>query len=766
VAVIFEAEQLTYAELDERANALAAELQTYGVGPDVLVGISMERSIELVVALLAVLKAGGAYVPLDPSYPPERLRFMIEDAKPVVIVKDGQVVTTDYTDQIRGFDPRHPCNLAYVIYTSGSTGTPKGVAVTHANVVRLFNATEQWFDFNENDVWTLFHSYAFDFSVWELWGALLYGGRLVIVPYLVSREPGAFYELLSKEQVTVLNQTPSAFRQLMQAEPAEAAPLALRYVIFGGEALELQSLGPWFERHGDEQPLLVNMYGITETTVHVTYRPIRKTDLEKASGSVIGERIRDLQTYVLDAAQQPVPIGVAGELYVGGSGLARGYLQRPELTAERFVPHPWGEAGDRLYRTGDRGRYLANGELEYFGRVDRQVKVRGFRIELGEIEAVLAQHKDVRESVVIARDDDGDTRLIAYVVAGQEQVLTVSELHAHMKERLPEYMVPSAFVLLDKLPLTANGKVDRRALPAPTGSRPELTQDYVAPRTGVELAIATMWTAVLGVERVGIHDNFFELGGHSLLATQIVSRLRDTLKIELPLRHIFEYPTVHALAAKIDDAGELAPPIVPVLRDQPLPLSFAQQRLWFVDQLESGTSMYNLPAGYVLTGPLDVAALEQSLNEVLRRHTSLRTYFITSDDGTPAQLIAPAEPFTLPQLDLRELPDAEREIETRRLLAAEAAKPFELSRAPLLRCLLLRTADEEHVFILTIPHIVTDGWSMNVFQRELATLYGSYLEQKPSPLPELAVQYTDFAVWQRNWLRGEVFDRLLDYWRE
>ncbi|MEN3329190.1 MAG: hypothetical protein V7638_3997 [Acidobacteriota bacterium] len=765
IAVVFEDERLTYAELEARANALAAELQRRGVGPEVTVGVSIERSIELVVALLAVVKAGGAYVPLDPSYPHHRLRFMIEDSKPAVIL------TRDDTDQphgsnpdlIRSFDPSNPC---YVIYTSGSTGRPKGVVVTHANVVRLFSATRQWFDFNENDVWTLFHSYAFDFSVWELWGALLHGGRLVIVPYLVSREPETFYQLLRRERVTVLNQTPSAFRQLMQAEH-NTEDLALRYVIFGGEALQLQRLGPWFERHGDEQPLLVNMYGITETTVHVTYRPIRMNDLATASGSLIGERIPDLQTYVLDEAQQAVPIGVAGELYVGGSGLARGYLQRPELTAERFVPHPWGEAGARLYRTGDRGRYLENGELEYLGRVDRQVKVRGFRIELGEIETVLAQHKDVSESVVLVRDDDGDTRLVAYVIGGE--ALTVSELNSYMKARLPEYMVPSAFVLLDRLPLTANGKVDRRALPAPSGSRPEFTHEYVAPRTVIELEVANIWTKVLGLERVGIHDNFFELGGHSLLATQVVTRLRDTLKAELPLRHIFEYPTVHALAAMLEGAGGNgfgAPPIVPVMNGDPMPLSFAQQRLWFMDQLESDASLYNMPGAYLLNGRLNVAALEQSMNEVVRRHTSLRTYFITSHDGSPAQLIAPPTPFTLPQLDLRGLPEAESEIEVRRLVAEESNKPFQLSVAPLIRCLLLRTGDEEHVFILTMHHIAADGWSMGVFVRELAALYEAYLEQKPSPLPELPVQYADFAVWQRNWLRDEVFDRLLDYWRQ
>jgi amino acid adenylation domain-containing protein len=394
IAISFENEHMTYAELNERADQLAQQLRALGVGPEVLVGLSIERSLDLVIGILAILKAGGAYVPLDPTYPPERLRFMIEDARPAVILTAEGPSATDYTDQRRGSDadlirgldpsdPRHPC---YVIYTSGSTGTPKGVVVTHANVVRLFSATRPWFEFNDHDVWTLFHSFAFDFSVWELWGALLYRGRLVIVPHFVSRSPEAFHELLSRERVTVLNQTPSAFRQLMKADEARERELSLRFVIFGGEALELQSLRPWFERHGDREPQLVNMYGITETTVHVTYRPLTFADLDNIGGSRIGGAIPDESVYVLDRHLRPVPDMLPGELYVGGAGVARGYLNRPELTAERFIPDPFGrEAGARLYRTGDLARRLGNGDIEYLGRADDQVKIRGFRIEPGEI---------------------------------------------------------------------------------------------------------------------------------------------------------------------------------------------------------------------------------------------------------------------------------------------------------------------------------------------------------------------------------------------
>jgi len=587
VAVVCEDRALSYAELNARANQLAHHLISLGVGPEVLVGICLERSIELIIGLLGVLKAGGAYVPLDPSYPKARLAFMLDDTQaPVLLTQQNLLeklppyaghrlcVDRDWPQIAAQPDANPPCrataeSLAYVIYTSGSTGTPKGVMVTHANVARLFSATRPWFDFGPSDVWTCFHSCAFDFSVWEIWGALIYGGRLVMVPYLISRDPEAFYELLRRERVTVLNQTPSAFGQLMLADDrAEvASALDLRIVIFGGEALEVQSLRPWLERYGDAKPQLVNMYGITETTVHATYRRIRRGDLDGSRGSMIGVRIPDLRLYLLDRHLQPAPIGVVGEVFVGGGGVARGYLNRPELAAERFVRDPFCAVADaRMYRTGDLARYLPDGNIEFVGRIDEQVKIRGFRIEPGEIESVLAEHPGVRQAVVLAREDTpGDKRLVAYVVPTDETATDIEPLRALVRERLPEYMHPSAYVLLEHLPLTPNGKVDRRALPSLAYGGESANDTYVAPRDLLEQEIAEIWCEVLKRDRVGVHDNFFDLGGHSLLAVQVISRIANNLKVGLPLRRIFEAPTIAALA---QDLGRLSPGPEDITLDQ------------------------------------------------------------------------------------------------------------------------------------------------------------------------------------------------------
>jgi amino acid adenylation domain-containing protein len=554
VAVVCDGESLTFAQLDRRANGLAWRLQSLGVGPDVLVGV------------LGILKAGGAYLPLEPAYPQERVQFMLADSGVQVVVTEtgfasdleatgARLVLLDRERDEAAQAPEPgvtPENLAYVMYTSGSTGKPKGVLISHSNVTRLFDATEGWFGFGPDDVWTLFHSYAFDFSVWELWGALLYGGRLVVVPYWVSRSPEDFRELLLREQVTVLNQTPSAFRQLIQAD-AEAGPpakSALRYVIFGGEALELASLKPWIERHGDLQPQLVNMYGITETTVHVTYRPITLDDLDSGSGSVIGVPIPDLRLLLLDPHGAPAPVGVPGEIHVGGAGVARGYLNRDQLTAERFVSDPYSPTGGRLYRSGDLARRLENGELEYLGRIDDQVKLRGYRIELGEIEAVLTGHPDVSECAVIVREDiPGDKRLVAYVVTDQP---TTDHFRTHLKRHLPDYMIPAHFTQLPKLPLTANGKIDRNALPAPDLEASDARPQQLAPRTPTESRIATIWGEALGIPSPGIHDNFFDVGGHSLKAAEIITKLRSALEVDVAMRHLFEQPTIAGLAETVD----------------------------------------------------------------------------------------------------------------------------------------------------------------------------------------------------------------------
>ncbi|HJX28273.1 MAG TPA: amino acid adenylation domain-containing protein, partial [Thermoanaerobaculia bacterium] len=594
VAVVSAETSLTYRELDARADGLAHHLRALRVGPDVLVGLCAERSAEMVVGMLGILKAGGAYVPLDPEYPGERLADLAADSGITVLLVQrhladrlpatvARVVLEEVTapDRLPARSGVGPGNLAYVIYTSGSTGRPKGVQVTHANVTRLFAATQDRFRFGPDDVWTFFHSFAFDFSVWEIWGALLYGGRLVVVPRQVTRSPEDFHALLAAQSVTVLNQTPSAFQQLVswQQEAAETRELALRLVIFGGEALNLASLGPWFERHGDDRPRLVNMYGITETTVHVTFKPVSAADPE-LGGSPIGTPVSDLRLHLLTADGNLVPVGVAGEIHVGGAGLARGYLGRPELTAERFVPDPFSQAaGERLYRSGDLARRRPDGSLEYLGRIDHQVKIRGFRIELGEIEAVLASLPGAHQAAVVVREDmPGSPRLVAYV-AGDA---TADALRRSLQERLPEFMVPAAFTMLEALPLTPNGKVDRKALPAPEGQR--LEERYLAPRTPVEEVLAGIWAEILGLERVGATDQFFELGGHSLLATRVTSRLRSAFGVEIPLRDLFEAPVLADLAVRVEVARRVGversiPPLLPVPRTEPVPLSFAQQRL-------------------------------------------------------------------------------------------------------------------------------------------------------------------------------------------
>jgi amino acid adenylation domain-containing protein len=1218
VALAYEDEHMTYQALNERANQVAHHLRRLGVGPEVLVGIYVDRSIELIVAILGVLKAGGAYVPLDPAYPKERLSYILEDSKATVMLTQSslleQLPESDAT--LICLDPGNSdldCEMtdnpssgaveqspAYVIYTSGSTGRPKGVVVTHQNVIRLFDQTEDWFNFNEEDVWTLFHSSAFDFSVWEIWGALLYGGKLVVVPYWITRSPEAFYDLLCAERVTVLNQTPSAFRQLIRAEETlsdVANVLTLNLVIFGGEALDLKSLKPWLERHPDTSPMLVNMYGITETTVHVTYRPLALEDVIGSQASLIGGPIPDLQLFLLDSDLQPVPVGVPGEMYVGGGGLARGYLNRPELTAERFIPNPFSqEPGDRLYKTGDLARYLQDGDIEYLGRVDNQVKIRGYRIELGEIESFLTSHPSVREAVVTLREDErGDKQLVGYVVpntvdtssqiegaqadgaqaslntdqiaqwekvfdetyslapsdvdpffnitgwnssfTGQpipaeemrewveatvsrilalrparaleigcgtglllsrlapfcnqytatdfstvaldhikqclpasghdfshvkllqraaddfegvepfdtmilnsvaqyfpsidyllsvlertvdaiepggrifvgdlrslslleafhasvqlfrahsslskaqlqqrtqtrmaedeelvidpafffalkhhlprishveirlkrgrahneltqfrydvvlyidghtyqtadhpwsdwqeegftleklrrvlaedspqmlgvtrvpngrlmkalrltelladskgpqstgeiietldshdagvgvdpEDICTICEEHgytadllksdcgsdryydvvirkreqadtapvmlsayrsaeqptikaweryannplrvrtmralvpqlrAFLQDVLPRYMVPGAFVIMQSLPLTAHGKIDRRALPAPDHARSEAEGSFLAPRSPVEEVLASIWTDVLGLDRVSVLDNFFDLGGHSLLATQVISRVRESFQIDIPLRRLFEAPSVAGLAESIEaamrqDQGPQLPPIERASRDEVLPLSFAQQRLWFLDRLEPGNPAYNIALAVRLTGRLDVEALERSFGEMIRRHEVLRTV-ITEIDGSVSQRIQPVAPFKLEISDLSDLPESEREEELNRQSADEARQSFDLKRGPLLRAKVIRLSEQEHVAVVSMHHIVSDGWSTGVIVREICRLYEAYSRGRQSPLKDLEVQYADYAKWQRDWLQGEALETQLKYWK-
>jgi amino acid adenylation domain-containing protein/non-ribosomal peptide synthase protein (TIGR01720 family) len=783
VAVVSGDRSLTYGELNGRATRLAQALRRRGVGPEVLVGLCAERSPELLVGILGVLKAGGAYLPLDPDHPRERLAFTLEDARPPVLLTQERLLprlpdrgaAVLLLDGDRGPEPAdwesgptEPDQLAYVIYTSGSTGRPKGTLISHGNVTRLLAATQELVKVAPGDVWTLFHSPAFDFSVWEIWGALAYGGRLVIAPPAVSRSPEDFLRLLARERVTVLNQTPSAFSHLARAAEAPGAPELpdLRLVIFGGEALEVGALSSWLDRHPD-RPRLVNMYGITETTVHVTWRPIAGDDLAEAHRSPIGVPLPDLSVHLLDRHGQPVPVGVPGEIFVAGAGAGRGYLGRPELTAERFIPDPFsGSPGARLYRSGDLARRRPDGQLDYAGRIDQQVKIRGFRIELGEIEAVLAQHPAVAAAAIAVRERGGDRRLAAFWVPrdGLAPEALAPALRAFLKERLPEHMVPAEWIGLRELPLTASGKVDRRRLPELREDRQTEALETQTLRTPTAEILAGLWAELLG-RSCGPEDDFFAVGGHSLLAAQLVSRMRRAFGVEVPVRELFESPTLAGVAERVDAAlgkPETAalPPIEPAPGPGPWPLSFAQHRLWLLDRLEPGGSVYNIPLAVRLTGRLDPSALGRSLDAVIDRHEALRTRFFEIA-GEPAQEpAARGNGPALPRIDLSALPAGPRDAELRRRLQDEAERPFDLAAGPLLRACLLGLGDDAAVLSLTVHHIASDGWSTGVLVRELGALY------RGEALPALPVRYADFAVWQRQWLQGEVLDRQLAWWRE
>ncbi|MGI5430033.1 amino acid adenylation domain-containing protein [Streptomyces sp. CA-179760] len=778
-AVVYEDTRLTYADLDARAERLARLLASRGAGPERLVALALPRSPELVVAILAVLRTGAAYVPVDPEYPADRLAFTLADCAPVLLVTTGDVAPGLPASQIPvvllddpefSAEPHAPTvdlrsdHAAYVIYTSGSTGRPKGVAVTHRNVVRLFDRTRHWFDFGPDDVWTLFHSYAFDFSVWELWGALLHGGTLVVVPHAVSRDPEAFLRLLARERVTVLNQTPSAFGELLRADaalPDVRRELVLRYVAFGGEALDFTRVAEWYTRHPQDAPVLVNMYGITETTVHVTGLPLTEPAVREGPRTAgIGHALPDLRAYVLDVGLRLVPPGATGELYVAGAGLARGYLGRPGLTAGRFVADPFAAvAGERMYRTGDLVRQSAEGELEYLGRADDQVKIRGFRIELGEVEAALASHPDVTQAVVLVRDG----RLVGYAVG--PVLVDADALRRHAGRTLPDHMVPSAVVVLDRLPLTSNGKLDRAALPAPStesGGR--------APRTPQEEILCGLFADVLGLDphQVGADDGFFDLGGDSLLAMRLGDRMRSVLGTALPVRAVFEAVTPAGLAVRLSESegGAGRPELTARERGHaPIPLSYAQQRLWFLGRLD-GSNTYIVPWALRLTGPLDRPALEAALTDVVTRHEPLRTLH-PDFQGIPYQRILDPEAG---RRSLTVVPATEAELAA--LLTAAAGHRFDLSAETPLRPTLFRLDDDTHVLLLLAHHIAVDGWSMAPLMRDLETAYTARTTGCAPQWGPLPVQYADFARWQRELLdtaTGEtqsLLERQTAFWRE
>ncbi|RNA62516.1 amino acid adenylation domain-containing protein [Chryseobacterium nematophagum] len=816
IALVYEDVKLSYRELNERSNRLAHYLlQNHQIQPDELIPLCLERSEQMLIAILGVLKSGGAYVPMDPNYPMDRIEHILGDTKArLVFVEENtkdrlyeyrslteleteaessnlSIISLDSSEmkaELSTCSTENPNtelsseDLSYVIYTSGTTGKPKGVMIEHTNVIRLFSATDHWYGFTDKDVWSLFHSYVFDFSVWEMWGALLHGGKLLIPSLEQTKDLHLFFDVCHREGVTVLNQTPTAFYQFTEVALSKDVELSsLRYVIFGGEALNFASLEPWYGRYS-EGPCLINMYGITETTVHVSYRALDSEEL--GSASIIGAHIPDQRIYVLDEYLRPVPVGAVGELYIGGSGLSRGYLNLPELTAERFLKNPFQSEEEkergynsRIYKTGDLGRYFPGGDLEYIGRNDFQVKIRGYRIELGEIENGLLSYEGIRQSIVLAKENSSGLKyLVGYYVS--DTSVNPEGLSVHLSGLLSEYMVPSVYVHLESLPLTINGKLDRKALPEPnfTGDR-----EYIAPTTILEKQLVEIYGEVLGlpVESIGIHDDFFRLGGNSIMAIKLISKIHQVLGLQANVAMVFSHKTIFGLAGALKGLKSEGSEIIsPIWVDSPEEqrLSFAQERLWFIDQYEGGSSAYNIPMVFGLSPQVDLRILKESFKILLSRHEILRTLIVTSSEGVGYQYVSDQE------LGIKEN-DVESSTELEDLISQEITRVFDLSKElPISVCIfhkkektkdnkIKKKQDNQNKSEITsyisivIHHIAFDGWSMDIFLEELSVIYRDLLSGDSVSLPSLRIQYKDFALWQRGYLQGEILEKQLDYWK-
>ncbi|WP_139838903.1 non-ribosomal peptide synthetase, partial [Xenorhabdus vietnamensis] len=785
IALVFGGTTLTYRELNERANQLASVIrQNYeqrcgqSLQPDTLIALYLDRSVEMVISILAVLKAGGAYVPISPEYPAERTQFILEDTQaPLVLTQmqhqemlsslisklthkpqlvaadDSQITAAMPTDNLASIS--RSMDLAYVIYTSGTTGKPKGVLQYHQNVVRLFAETQADYQFTQADIWVLYHAYTFDFSVWELWGALIYGGRLIVPTTSLTKDAVAFSHLCKEQGVSVLNQTPEAFYVFSDVVTDRSIELPdLRYVIFGGDKLNPDKLQSWWHVFGEQHPQLINMYGITETTVHVTYKPLNKNE----HVSNIGRPINDMLAYVLDDQQKPVPIGAPGELYIGGAGLARGYLNRPELTAERFINNPFATEADkakgytRLYKTGDLARWLSDGNLEYLGRNDFQVKIRGFRIELGEIENALNALPQVKQAVVIDRERESHQYLAAYVVPADGNRVDADQLIERLSARLPEYMVPSTFTQIESVPLTINGKLDRRALPEPEWME---NSNYLAPRNALEKQLCEIWQDVLGLKRVGIHDNFFRIGGDSISAIKLTAAMRRECQIDVPLSLLFKHKIIASLAGQL---GQLTCEVIPHQECEHYPLSFAQERMLFIERFEQGSNAYHMPYLVKLNEDADLSVLVKAINAVVNRHPVMKSVYQTDSDGNSYQQVLATD---IP-VQITRLADENTLLS---VVKAEIATPFDLTTEPSLRLHHYQVADQTYLLLMW-HHIAMDGWSIDIFMQELSAAYQSLSESREVSLPLMDITYGDYARWQRDYLQSEVGEQQRRYWQD
>lgn len=781
-ALTFAEESLTFAELNQRANRLARYLIMHGVGPETLVAICMDRSAEILTAMLAILKAGGAYLPLDPSFPQERIAYMLADAGPLAVITteslasllpktvkpihlDASDIVIDMQKQaesnIRQADrnqPLLPAHPAYVIYTSGSTGRPKGVMVPRGALSAFLVSISQQIRFSPGQTHLAITTIGFDISILELLLPLCCGARVVLASRDEARDASRLYRLISSSGADSMQATPSHWEMVLRENPTCLRDLR---ILCGGEALPRQLARELLRATSHD---VYNLYGPTEATIWSNVHQLTESDVADDAAPVvtIGKPLSGYRLYVLDHCLDPRPIGVAGDLYIAGEALARGYLKRSGLTAERFVADPFDGPASRMYRTGDLARWQHHGTLEFLGRGDQQIKLRGFRIELGEIEAVLKSQPGISQAAVIVREDAASGKeLVGYLVPSGEEIPDSSSLRRDLSTRLPDYMVPSAFVSLPALPLTPNGKLDRRALPAPERK----TESYRAPRTPEEEILCDIFADVLSVERVGVDDNFFALGGHSLTATRLVSQIRAKMEIDVPLKLLFEAPNVGQLAPHLRGAHKARIPLLRQERPARLPLSNSQQRLWFIDQLEGSSAQYNLPEALRLRGELDVPALRQSIQTIIQRHETLRTHFAYAD-GAPFQVVEAELKAELPVEDISTSPESEQRTRVLAALNQEFERPFDLSRGPLFRMRLFKLGERDYIFLRTLHHIISDGWSQAVFNNEFMQLYEAYHKGEPNPLQPLTVQYADYAIWQRRWLTEEKVASDLEYWKK